>query len=248
MNYRYSNKEVFSWALGQLFEHLGLWLSIVGMRLFPLIGLLFALAIPLLLPVHAISSWSPFAGQWSPAVVGSLMSWMTPSGIVLAVVLLAAFSFLFASIWVAGSAVALAVYDQGRSNLRRFWVYFFAYSLRAWFLLLVQGGLIILGLICFIVPGVYIALALQFAPFVLADTGCSFWSAIRASWRMTHGYMVQLFVTNLALYLIAIVLWQSFWLFVFVYPLTLLVRTYMYRVLALKQMTIAEVHVVASVI
>ena len=247
MSCRFSNKDAFSWSLGQLFEHLGLWLSIVGIRLFPLIGVLIALAIPVLLPVHAISAWSPFAGHWSPSVAGSLMSWMTPSGIILAGVLLAAFSYLFAAVWVAGSAIALEVYDQGTSTVRRFWAYFFTSALRAWMLLVVQSVLISVGMFCLIVPGIYLALALQFSPFIMVDTNCSWRQAIVTSWRMTRGCMGRLLVTNLVLLLLACALWSSIWLFMFVYPLVLLVRTYIYRALCFKQMTIAEVEVVAAV-
>ncbi len=245
MNYRYSNKNAFSWALGELLEHAGLWLALVAIRLFPLFGLLLALAIPVLLPVQAMTAWSPFAGQWSPEVVGSLMSWMTPSGVVLSIILFASFSFIFAAVWTGGIALSLDIYDDGHSTLRRFWAYMFAYAWRSWLLFLLLGLIVLCGLICFVVPGLWLLLRLWFAPYVLVDLSVGPVDACKASWRMTRGMTTKLAVTALVLFFIGGALWSTFWLFNFVYPFTLLVRTYIYRSMRLYQNTIDEVELVA---
>lgn len=58
---------------------------------------------------------------------------------------------------------------------------------------LIKGVLIILGLICFIVPGVYLAVRWMFAEILVVDKGMKPMEALRASSAMTKGHWWKLF-------------------------------------------------------
>ena len=63
----------------------------------------------------------------------------------------------------------------------------------------------IIGFICFIVPGIHIALRLLFVPAFIVDKDQSFEEALKSSWAITKGYTLKLFVWILLAMLIVII-------------------------------------------
>jgi uncharacterized membrane protein len=88
---------------------------------------------------------------------------------------------------VAGRKPDIAMMFQG---FDRFLDAFLAY--------LVVAVLTLLGLVCFIVPGVILAIMWMFTLPVIAETGLGFWEAMRESARLTEGYRWRLFLLLLA--------------------------------------------------
>lgn len=67
------------------------------------------------------------------------------------------------------------------------WIYFA-------FLAIIKGILILIGLICFIVPGVYLAVRWIFAEYLVIDQGMRPLEALRESSRLTEGHRWHLFL------------------------------------------------------
>ena len=67
------------------------------------------------------------------------------------------------------------------------WIYFA-------FLALIKAVLIFLGLLCFIIPGVYLAIRWMFAEFYVIDKGLRPVEALQASSNLTRGNMWWLFL------------------------------------------------------
>ena len=78
----------------------------------------------------------------------------------------------------------------------RRWVYFA-------FLGVIKMILIMLGLICFIIPGVYLAIRWMFAEFLVIDQGMKPLEALRASSELTAGHRWKLFFFTLLTMLLA---------------------------------------------
>lgn len=55
-------------------------------------------------------------------------------------------------------------------------------------------GLIGIGLIVFIFPGIYVACRLAFVPYLVMDEGLDPIAAVEASWRITRGHAWRIFV------------------------------------------------------
>lgn len=227
---QYSNRVAFSWSLGALFEHIGLWLSVVVVRLFVVISFLFALALPVLVPLQMFAPWIPFGQAEGPLfLVGSFASALTFSQMIFSFVLFFVLSFLFAAVWIGGVAVGLEIRDRGVSSFARFWQTAIAYAWRGWVLFWILTFVMALTAPFFVVPAIYLWMRLQFAPLVLVDLNCSWSQAIVASWRITQNHVGSLLITNLLFLLIGMTLWSTLWLLFFAYPLVVLVRTYLYR-------------------
>jgi uncharacterized membrane protein len=62
------------------------------------------------------------------------------------------------------------------------------------FLTLIKGFFILLGLICFIVPGVYLSVRWMFAEILVVDQNMKPLQALRASSALTKGYRWKLFL------------------------------------------------------
>ena len=67
------------------------------------------------------------------------------------------------------------------------------------------GVAVIMGLICFIVPGIYLATRLIFAQYLVIDQHKSFDEAIKMSWKITKGEEFNLFLFIIAMCLLIIV-------------------------------------------
>jgi len=81
-----------------------------------------------------------------------------------------------------------------------------------------------LGLICLIVPGIYLAVTLSFSPLLVLDKGMWPWEAMRESWRESHANCLNIFL----IYLVAkVAFWAAvifllvglFWMLPFVFVL-----------------------------
>lgn len=55
-------------------------------------------------------------------------------------------------------------------------------------------GLVIIGLIVFIVPGIYVACRLAFVSYLVMDEGLDPVGAVEASWRLTKGHAFKIFL------------------------------------------------------
>lgn len=55
-------------------------------------------------------------------------------------------------------------------------------------------GLVIIGLIVFIVPGIYVACRLAFVSYLVMDEGLDPVEAVEASWRLTKGHAFKIFL------------------------------------------------------
>lgn len=58
--------------------------------------------------------------------------------------------------------------------------------------------LVSIGLIFFIIPGIFLACKLAFTPYLIVDRRMSFIDAMQESWEMTRGHMLQVFTVGLA--------------------------------------------------
>lgn len=106
--------------------------------------------------------------------------------------------------------------------------------------MLMTGSLLIVGFLCFVAPGFYLMMALQFAPFFIIEKDLGPIEACKASWAITEDSRLSLFF----LYVICgFIEWLgSLILFAGVIPAkinTLMVKTYAYRSL-LSAATLAK--------
>jgi len=79
------------------------------------------------------------------------------------------------------------VFDDLFDLVDKRWIYFA-------FLGIIKSVLIFLGLLCFIVPGVYLAIRWMFAELLVIDKGLRPMEALKASSEMTEGVRGQLFL------------------------------------------------------
>lgn len=65
--------------------------------------------------------------------------------------------------------------------------------LRYFLLTIIFDVIVVVGLLCCFIPGIYLALRLQFAPiYMLEHPQCSVTEPLKASWRMTDGHVMTL--------------------------------------------------------
>lgn len=95
---------------------------------------------------------------------------------------------------------------------------------------LVEGLIVIGGLILLIIPGIFFALRLQFTCYLIVDKNLGPVEAVKTSWKITKGNAWNLFFLGILLGLINILglLCLIVGLFVTV-PLTMLATTFVYR-------------------
>ncbi|MDR0477972.1 MAG: hypothetical protein LBH14_08600 [Desulfobulbaceae bacterium] len=75
------------------------------------------------------------------------------------------------------------------------------------FLFILLPIIVGLGLVCLIVPGIYLAVTLSFSPLLVLDQGMSPWQALLASRRKSHGNCLNIF---LVYFLVKIAFWAAF--------------------------------------
>ena len=64
---------------------------------------------------------------------------------------------------------------------------------------LLIGLLVLVGLILLVVPGIYVALRLQFVTAVIVEENLGVIDSLKRSWEMTDGHVLQLFLLSLAI-------------------------------------------------
>lgn len=69
---------------------------------------------------------------------------------------------------------------------------------------LVTALIIAVGFVLLIIPGIYLAIRLQFSTYLVVDKGMTFVDAIKKSWKMTEGQVWNLFLFTLLLILLNI--------------------------------------------
>jgi hypothetical protein len=90
--------------------------------------------------------------------------------------------------------MALKVVDGQPTGLQDLFGYFnrkFYHLLGFWAIYL---GLVSLGLIAAVIPGIYVGLRLSVTPYVIADADLTLWDAMRRSWAITEGRCCKLVV------------------------------------------------------
>jgi hypothetical protein len=71
---------------------------------------------------------------------------------------------------------------------------------------IVMGVAVLIGLVLFIVPGIYIGVRLSFTLFLIVDTEMDFMTALKTSWAMTEGRVLELFLLGLIVGVILLLL------------------------------------------
>lgn len=95
----------------------------------------------------------------------------------------------------------------------------------------ILGGIMtVVGLIVFIIPGIYIAVRLSQTAFLIADWKLSGIEALKKSWEITRGHTLQLFFLILVVSVLNIIGAVLFLVGLFVtIPVTTLAMAYVYR-------------------
>jgi uncharacterized membrane protein len=102
---------------------------------------------------------------------------------------------------------------------------FFSY-VAAWFLYYVA---VIIGLLLFIIPGIYVAIRLQFYPYYIIDEGDFAFEALRKSWYATEGYLPELIVFGACFLLVNFIGVVFIIGIIFTYPLCSMAQAVIYE-------------------
>ncbi len=97
------------------------------------------------------------------------------------------------------------------------------------------GLLVCVGLVFFIIPGVYLYLRLQFFGQFIVDEDADIIGSLQKSWNLTKGHAMPLFLLSLVQLLILIVGAVLFLIgLVVAYPLCIMIQCHVYRLLGGK--------------
>lgn len=98
------------------------------------------------------------------------------------------------------------------------------------FLSILQGAVLLVGFLLFVIPGVVLAVRLQFATVALVDGGLGPIAALKASWAATAGNFWRLFLFDIALWLVTLLGLATFGVgLLAVIPVTTLATAMVYR-------------------
>jgi uncharacterized membrane protein len=159
------------------------------------------------------TGWEVYKEKWA-FMLGALVIVMLVSGITDALIAQTS-GMMFASLKVLGFLlqtlvgmglvyITLAVYDKKDVKYAD-WFNPVDKYLNYLFVTILVTLAVVGGLILFIVPGIIVAVALMFAPYLVIDKGFGPVEAIKKSWGMSKGYRGQLFLFVLAIIAINIV-------------------------------------------
>jgi uncharacterized membrane protein len=142
------------------------------------------------------------------------------------------------AIWVATVTLQLGivnVYMKLRDGMAAEFADLFTIFPRAWVYLVssfISHVAIFLGLLLFIVPGIIVAIRLNFIPYLILDENIGPIAALQRSWELTRGYTLDLFLYYLLLFAINILGLIALCVGLFVsIPVTGIAVADMYRVL-----------------
>lgn len=208
MNKTFSVKEAILYAVRSLVEHpwyfLKLFLKWIGF------------AVVVLLPIFALIGLLALFGTVAPA--------NNLAFIVLGSAFLVAYLLAAVYIWCAPTKLLLHFYDTNDTKLV-FRDFFRLFSVSRLFRLIgvfiLYGIIVAFGLILFVIPGIYLAVKLQFALYYMIDKNMSVREAFKRSYAATTGNFWRI----LAVDVIAAVLMQL----IITIPISYLLGVYMYR-------------------
>lgn len=126
-------------------------------------------------------------------------------------------------------SIALKIVDNKKPDYKD--LFFTNKSLLFVFIIasLIKQIVVVLGLLLFIIPGIIIAIKLQFIEYLIVDKKMGF-EAINKSWEMTKGVKWNLFVFGILLCLINILGFIAILLGLFItVPLSMIAMAYVYR-------------------
>ncbi|MBI3984939.1 MAG: hypothetical protein HY344_03290 [Candidatus Levybacteria bacterium] len=139
-------------------------------------------------------------------------------------------NWIFSSILTLGMiSIALKIVENKKPEYKDLffldWKLLFVYIISN----LARGLAIVIGLILFIIPGIIIAIKLQFLEYLIVDKKMGF-EAFNKSWEMTKGVKWNLFVFGILLVLINLLGILALFVGLFVtLPLSLIATAYVYR-------------------
>lgn len=95
---------------------------------------------------------------------------------------------------------------------------------------LIFSAAVFVGMMLFIVPGVYIAIRLYFYSYFIVERQLNFWDALQQSFYMTDGHVLELLLFGLAVFGINLLgaLFLGFGI-LFTYPVTMLATAALYQ-------------------
>ena len=101
-----------------------------------------------------------------------------------------------------------------------------------WLAGLIYGFVVLIGCCLLIIPGLYLAIRLQFYVQFIVDENAGIIESLNKSWQLTKGLVVPLFLLIIVEILIAIVGLILFGIGFFIaYPLIVMMSCYVYRIL-----------------
>jgi uncharacterized membrane protein len=94
--------------------------------------------------------------------------------------------------------IVLKLVDGHKAEIQELWAYP-QYLLRMIGATLVYAIIVTVGLILLIVPGIYLAIRLQFYSYYIVDKNTGAIDSLRMSWKLTEGNMINIFLFMLIL-------------------------------------------------
>lgn len=94
--------------------------------------------------------------------------------------------------------IVLKVVDGQKAEVTELWAYP-QYLLRMIGASIVYGLIVVAGLILLVVPGIYLALRLQFYSYYIIDKNAGAIDSLRMSWKVTQGNLLNIFLFELLL-------------------------------------------------
>ncbi|CAN5152209.1 hypothetical protein BH09DEP1_BH09DEP1_1050 [soil metagenome] len=210
MNKLFSVKEAILYSVKSLVEYPWYFLKLF------LKWIAFSLIV--LLPIVALIGLISIYGTIASASVGNL------AFIVLSFSFLLAYLLALVYIWCAPTKLLLHFYDNNSTKVA-FGDFFRLFSVAKLFRLIgvfvLYATIVSFGMILFIIPGIYLAVKLQFALYYMIDKNISVREAFKRSYAATTGNFWRI----LAVDVIAAVLMQL----IITIPISYLLGVYMYR-------------------
>ena len=94
--------------------------------------------------------------------------------------------------------IVLKLIDGHKAEITELWAYP-QYLLRMIGASILYGLIVLVGLILLIIPGIYLALRLQFYSYYIIDKDAEAIDSLKMSWKVTEGNMINIFLFTLLL-------------------------------------------------
>ena len=122
---------------------------------------------------------------------------------ILATLISLAFTVLTLFLEIGFIKIVLKLVDGQKAEFQELWAYP-QYLLRMIGASIVYGLIVVAGLILLVVPGIYLALRLQFYSYYIVDKNAGALDSLKMSWKVTEGNVFNLFLFMLLLIVINI--------------------------------------------